>query len=155
MNNRFNGLVCAACIFVNDFNKYRSELFWKVVEWMMMELDAAYVWASWRWGFDLVWLNGSRFMIRDKVLNFHDWILCYHEPFHNMVKNQRKISTDFYLWNKIYLYIFIFKMYICILSFLSSINTFHVAYNQVLSNLKNLFLKFRKKMIITSLVYSH
>ena len=26
-------------------------------------------------------LNGSWFMIHSKVLNFHDWISCYPEPF--------------------------------------------------------------------------
>ena len=33
-----------------------------------------------------VWLNGFGFVIHNKVLNFHDCILCYHEPFHNNVK---------------------------------------------------------------------
>ena len=33
-------------------------------------------------------------MIYDEVFNFPDWILCYHELFHNNVKNQRKISID-------------------------------------------------------------
>ena len=46
-----------------------------------------------------VQLNGSIFMINDEVLNFHDWILCCHEPFHDNVKNLRKISTDLYLRN--------------------------------------------------------
>ena len=27
-------------------------------------------------------LNGLWFVIHNKVLNFHDWILCYHDPFH-------------------------------------------------------------------------
>ena len=33
-----------------------------------------------------VWLNGSWFFIHSKALNFHDWVLCYHEPFHNKIK---------------------------------------------------------------------
>ena len=31
-------------------------------------------------------LIGLWFVIQDKVLNFHDWILCYHEPFHKTTK---------------------------------------------------------------------
>ena len=27
-------------------------------------------------------------MIHDEVLNFHDWILCYHEPFHDKKKTK-------------------------------------------------------------------
>ena len=34
-----------------------------------------------------VWLNGSWFVIPNKILNFHDWIPCYHEPFHNGIIN--------------------------------------------------------------------
>ena len=33
-----------------------------------------------------VWPNGSCFVIHDEVLNFHDWIICYHELFHNKIK---------------------------------------------------------------------
>ena len=33
-----------------------------------------------------VWLNRLWFLIHDEVLNFHDWILCYHEPFHKKIK---------------------------------------------------------------------
>ena len=38
-------------------------------------------------------------MIDSKVLNFHDWILSYYEPFHDKVNNKRKIPMDLYLWN--------------------------------------------------------
>ena len=38
-------------------------------------------------------------MIHNEGLNFHNWVLCYHEPFHDNVKNQRKISIDLYLQN--------------------------------------------------------
>ena len=31
-------------------------------------------------------LNRSWFVIHDKVLNYHDIILCYHKPFHNKIK---------------------------------------------------------------------
>ena len=33
---------------------------------------------------DRVRLNRSSFVIHDEILNFHDWILCYHELFHKM-----------------------------------------------------------------------
>ena len=33
-----------------------------------------------------VWLNGSWFMIHNKVLNFHNWNICYLEPFHGKIK---------------------------------------------------------------------
>ena len=29
-------------------------------------------------------------MIHDDVFAFNDQIICYHEPYHDMVKNQRK-----------------------------------------------------------------
>ena len=34
-----------------------------------------------------VQLNRSWFVIHDEVSNLHDWILCYHEPFHDNVKS--------------------------------------------------------------------
>ena len=36
------------------------------------------------------WLNGLWFMIHVKVIDFHNQILWYHEPFHDKVKNQSK-----------------------------------------------------------------
>ena len=41
-------------------------------------------------------LSGSWFMIYNEVLNFYDWILCYHELFHDKVKTHSNISMD--LW---------------------------------------------------------
>ena len=35
------------------------------------------------------------FVIDNKVLNFHDCIICYCELFHNNVKNQRKYQSIF------------------------------------------------------------
>ena len=40
------------------------------------------------------WLKGLWFIIHSKAFNFHDWIFCYHEPFHNNRKNQRKQTID-------------------------------------------------------------
>ena len=31
----------------------------------------------------------------DKVLNFHDWVLCYREPYQDNLKNQRKYQSIF------------------------------------------------------------
>ena len=33
-----------------------------------------------------IWLNGSWFAIHVEALNFHDWVLCYHEPSHDKIK---------------------------------------------------------------------
>ena len=37
-----------------------------------------------------VWLNESWFVIHDNVFAFDDRIICYREPDHDKVKNQRK-----------------------------------------------------------------
>ena len=34
-------------------------------------------------------VNGSWFVIRDEDLNFHDWILCYRQPFHDIIKREK------------------------------------------------------------------
>ena len=34
----------------------------------------------------MVQLNISRFMIHDEILDFHDWLVCCHEPFHDPIK---------------------------------------------------------------------
>ena len=48
-----------------------------------------------------VWLNESWFVIYDEVLNFHDGILWFHEPFHDEKKIQKSIalSVDLRHWN--------------------------------------------------------
>ena len=40
------------------------------------------------------WPKGLWFIIHGKAFNFHDWIFCYHEPFPNNRKNQRKQTID-------------------------------------------------------------
>ena len=55
----------------------------------------------WRWdtpqNFWRVWVNGPWFLIHNKVLNFHYWIL-YHELFHDKTKIQSmELSMD--LWH--------------------------------------------------------
>ena len=42
-----------------------------------------------------VWLDGFQFLNHDKVLNFHNRIICYWEPFHYSVKKQRKYQSIF------------------------------------------------------------
>ena len=44
-------------------------------------------------------LTGYEFVNQQKSLNFPYWILCYCEPFHDNVKNQRNINQFLYLWN--------------------------------------------------------
>ena len=41
----------------------------------------------------------SWFMINDLILNFHDWILCYHEPFHDKIKRWKSLELPMDLWN--------------------------------------------------------
>ena len=41
-------------------------------------------------------LKGSWFVIYDEVLNFHDWILCYHEPFQDKIKSL-ELSMDMWI----------------------------------------------------------
>ena len=43
------------------------------------------------------WPKGLWFIIHGKAFNFHDWIFCYHEPFPNNRKNQRKQRIDLHL----------------------------------------------------------
>ena len=45
-----------------------------------------------------VWLSWSWFLIHGKVLNFHNWILCYHEPFSRQDK-KIKIELSMDLWH--------------------------------------------------------
>ena len=53
--------------------------------------------------FSVTWvrLNESWFVIYDEVLNFHDGILWFHEPFHDEKKIQKSIalSMDLRHWN--------------------------------------------------------
>ena len=65
-----------------------------------------------------VWLNGSWFWIHEEVLNFHNWILYYHELFHdNRNKNQQIYQWICYIqitWKLSYLNlqrIVIFKLF--------------------------------------------
>ena len=64
-----------------------------------------------------VQLNQSWFMINNKNLNFHDWILCYCEPFHDNEKNKRKHQLIFVCltfksqWSLSNVYMLIFIIY--------------------------------------------
>ena len=53
------------------------------------------------WVITSMWnrLSGSWFVNHDKVLNFHNWILCYCEPFHSNVKKKqtKKMANNFYI----------------------------------------------------------
>ena len=46
-----------------------------------------------------VLLNWSWFLIQSKVLNFHNWILCYHELFHDKIKTLKSIELSMDLWH--------------------------------------------------------
>ena len=45
-----------------------------------------------------VWLNGLWFVIHNAVLNLHDWILCYQEPFHGKIKWWNSLEFWMSLW---------------------------------------------------------
>ena len=105
-----------------------------------------------------VGLTGSWFAVHNKVLNFHIWILCYHEPYHDNVKNPRKYQWILYLWNlnhtKFILHEYANDHYLWILSvlinvdfvlifYIDTLHVFNIEY-RVISNLKNLILKFPK-----------
>ena len=49
-------------------------------------------------GFDLTGRN-SWFVIRDEVLHFHSWILCYHEPFNEKIKRYKSMELLIDLWH--------------------------------------------------------
>ena len=46
-----------------------------------------------------VWLNTSWFGIHNKVLNFHNWTLCYHKPFHDKIKKYKSMGLSMGLWH--------------------------------------------------------
>ena len=46
-----------------------------------------------------VGLNRSWFVIHDKIFNFHDWVHCYHEPFHDKIKRQKSVDLSMDLWH--------------------------------------------------------
>ena len=41
----------------------------------------------------------SWYVFYNRVLSFHNWILCYHETFCSIAKNQRKYLWILYFWN--------------------------------------------------------
>ena len=45
------------------------------------------------------WLNGLWFVIHNEVLNFHDWILCYNEPFHNKIRRLKSMELSMDPWH--------------------------------------------------------
>ena len=49
----------------------------------------------WQLSCSQVRLSGLWFVNYNEVSNFHDWILCYYEPFHYKVNNQRKQCSRF------------------------------------------------------------
>ena len=67
------------------------------------------------------------FKIHDEVLDFHDWIFCYHEPFHNKIKIIGIIKNLWHL-NNVKLILTLWKLnyvdcvlFSCILSILFTI----------------------------------
>ena len=78
-----------------------------------------------------VWLNESWFVIHNKALNFHDWILCYHDLFHDKIKKSIEISKDLWCLNNMKVILTLWTLnYVDCLPF-SCIDSFHVLHNQV------------------------
>ena len=46
-----------------------------------------------------VWLNRLWFGIHNKILNFHDWTLCYNELFHNNRRKWKSMDLSMDLWH--------------------------------------------------------
>ena len=49
-----------------------------------------------------VWLNKLRFVIHDKILNFHDWTLFYNELFHSNRGKWKSMDLSMDLWHSNY-----------------------------------------------------
>ena len=46
-----------------------------------------------------VQLNRLWFVIHDKILKFHDWILCNYKPFHNKIKRCKSLELSMDMWH--------------------------------------------------------
>ena len=46
-----------------------------------------------------VWLNRLWFGIHNKILNFHDWTLCYNELFHDDRRKWKSMDLSIDLWH--------------------------------------------------------
>ena len=65
-------------------------------------------------------------MIHDEVLNVHDWVLCYYEPFHDKIKRSMELLMD--LWHLIKLKVILtLNNELCYLCSFSSIDSFRVS----------------------------
>ena len=105
-------------------------------------------------------LNKSWFMIH-KVLSFHNWILCYHGPFSQKCKKSKEntnglcIFEILIIWSLSHKYILMIITYehvqywLMLISFLCLILILPMFFNWVISNLKNLILKFSKSITKT------
>ena len=76
-----------------------------------------------------MWLNGSRFVIH-KVLNFHDQILCYHEPFHDKIKiKSMEVSMDLWRLNYMKVILTLWALNYVACAPFSYIDSFHIIHN--------------------------
>ena len=46
-----------------------------------------------------VWLNGSWFVIHNEILEFHNWIVCYHEHFQHKLRRWKSLELKMDLWH--------------------------------------------------------
>ena len=78
-----------------------------------------------------VQLNRSWFVIHYKILNFQDWILCYHEPFHKKIKIWKSMEFWMDLWHlnnmKVILTLCTLNYVVC--GPFSCIDSFHIVHN--------------------------
>ena len=77
---------------------------------------------------DRVRFNRLWFVIHSLVFNFHDWILCYHEPFHGKIKKLKSLELSMDLWNfKVILTLWTLNYVDCVP--FSCIDSFHIVHN--------------------------
>ena len=97
--------------------------------------------------------NRSWFVIHDEAWNFHDWILCYHEHFHEKIKREKSLELPINLWHlnsmKVLLTLWTLNYFNCV--FLYWFFPHCSQSNQPI--FKNLILKFPKNMIRPSLIW--
>ena len=75
-----------------------------------------------------VGLNGPWFVIHDDVLNFHDWIFCYHKLFHDKVKRYKSMELSMNLWHLNHMKVITLKYVDCV--FFACNDSFNIVHNR-------------------------
>ena len=96
-------------------------------------------------------------MIHDEVLNFHDWILRYHEPFPDKIRKLKSLKLAMGLWHlnnmKVILTLWTLNYVGLNCAPVSGIDSFHIVHIRANSFNKILFLKNMIKPPLIWLMY--